>query len=93
VVRDVEGTVIHLTRWRETTVYPATPAPVDPDTDERVVTGWAFVITLLVLLPPLGWLQLSHRRDVAVAGRLLIAAVTMLTVAAAWQTAFNVLYP
>jgi hypothetical protein len=93
VVRDFEGTVIHQTRWRETTVYPATPAPVDPDSDELVVTGWAFVVTLLVLLPPLGWLQLSHRRDVAPAGRILIAAVTLVTVVAAWQTAFDVLHP
>ena len=46
-----------------------------------------------MLLPPLGWLQLSHRRDVAPAGRLLIAVVTMLTVVAAWQTAFDVLHP
>ena len=92
-MRDVDGTVIQLSRWREATVYPATPAPLDPDSDQVTVTGWPFIVTLLLLLPPLGWLQLAHRREIDVPARLLIAVVALVTVVAAWQTAFDLLRP
>ncbi len=46
-------------------------------------------LTLLLLLPPLGWLQLTHRHDMAVAPRIAIAALSALLVVAAWSTALR----
>ena len=57
----------HASAWRVATVYDVPAPPRDP-VGADATTSWAMVLTLLLLLPPLGWLQLSHRSDVDLRG-------------------------
>lgn len=72
-------------------MYPALPAPEDPDYDDGGTTAWAWIIPLLILLPPLGWMQLARRRDVRLRAKLLIAGVAAVWLVAAYQSALNLL--
>ena len=78
----------HASAWRVATVYDVPAPPRDP-AGADATTSWAMVVTLLLLLPPLGWLQLTHRRDVSPRIRVVIAVVAALLVAAAWATALR----
>ena len=53
----------HASAWRVATVYDVPLPPRDPSGTDAT-TSWAMVVTLLLLMPPLGWLQLRHRSDV-----------------------------
>jgi hypothetical protein len=44
---------------------------------------------LLLLVPPLGWLQLTHRHELDTRLRWGIAAIATVLVAAAWATALH----
>ena len=78
----------HASAWRVATVYDVPAPPRDP-VGADATTSWAMVLALLLLLPPLGWLQLSHRTDVDLRMRVAIAVVAALAVAAAWATALR----
>lgn len=78
----------HASAWRVATEYAVPAPPRDPVLTDAT-THWAMVVTLLLLLPPLGWLQLTHRHDMAVAPRIAIAALSALLVVAAWSTALR----
>ena len=78
----------HASAWRVATVYDVPAPPRDP-VGADATTRWAMVLTLLLLLPPLGWLQLSHRSDVDLRVRVAIAVVAALAVAAVWATALR----
>ncbi len=78
----------HASAWRDATVYDVPRPPRDPASTDAT-TSWAIVITLLLLVPPLGWLQLSHRHDVDVRIRIAVAVVSTLLVVAAWATALR----
>jgi hypothetical protein len=79
----------HASAWRVATVYDVTLPPRDPAATDAT-TSWAMVIALLLLVPPLGWLQLGHRSDVDVRVRVAVAVVAGLAVAAAWATTLRV---
>ena len=83
-----EEIATHASAWRTATVYDVPAPPRDPSGTDAT-TSWAMVVTLLLLLPPLGWLQLSHRGDLDVRIRIAIAVVATLLVAAAWATALR----
>jgi hypothetical protein len=75
----------HATAWRMATEYPTTAPPRDPDLTD-VTTSWAMVVGLLLLMPPLGWLQLRHRPDIDSRVRVMTAALSAVLVLAAWTT-------
>ena len=79
----------HASAWRVATVYDVPLPPRDPSGTDAT-TSWAMVVTLLLLMPPLGWLQLRHRSDVDGRVRLAVALVAALLVGAAWATALRV---
>jgi len=79
----------HASAWRVATVHDVPLPPRDPSGTDAT-TSWVMVLTLLLLVPPLGWLQLRHRSDVDVRVRVAVAVVAALLVTAAWATALRV---
>ena len=79
----------HASAWRVATVYDVPLPPRDPSGTDAT-TSWAMVVTLLLLMPPLGWLQLRHRSDVDGRVRVAVALLAALLVCAAWATALRV---
>jgi hypothetical protein len=75
----------HASRWRDATVYDVPAPPRDPSATDAT-TSWAMVIVLLLLVPPLGWLQLRHRTDVDRSVRIAVAVVAGVLWTAAWAT-------
>lgn len=78
----------HESAWRVATVYDVPLPPRDPAQSDAT-TSWAMVVVLLLLVPPLGWLQLGHRTDVDGRIRIAVAVVAGLAVAASWGTALR----
>ena len=76
--------------WRATTAYAVAHPLPDPERDEAdSTTSWPVIVMLLLLVPPLGWLQLSHRHEVDVRLRAGICALATLLVLASWGTALH----
>ena len=58
---------VHDAGPRRATYYPVTPPPLDPELLRLDVTiSWPVILVTLLLVPPLGALQLSHRSDVPI---------------------------
>ncbi|HET7899826.1 MAG TPA: hypothetical protein VFL59_01480 [Candidatus Nanopelagicales bacterium] len=83
-----EEIATHESRWRDSTVYDVPAPPRDPSTSDAT-TSWPMVLVLLLLVPPLGWLQLRHRTDVELSVRIAVAVVAGVLWTAAWTTALR----
>ena len=86
-------TVLHFSAIRTVDVYPQSHSRSDP----RLIrsdrsTSWLVVMVLLLLVPPLGWLQIAHRSDINGRLRIAVAFVAFGIALAAWAGALNV-YP
>jgi hypothetical protein len=85
-------TVVHDGGGRQATYYPLTPPPYDPELVGRDITlGWPLLLITLLLVPPLGALQLTHRTDVPVALRVAISLLSLVVVVMAWALGLQVL--
>jgi hypothetical protein len=85
-------TVVHDGGQRRATYYPLTPPPYDPELVGRDVTlGWPLLIITLLVVPPLGALQLTHRTDVPVGLRVAISLLSLVVVGMAWAVGLQVL--
>jgi hypothetical protein len=77
--------VVYTSASRTAVVYPRTPARQDPRlVDGDPSTAWLVVLLLLLLVPPLGWLQLSRRHDVDGRLRLAVAVLSFSIALAGW---------
>jgi hypothetical protein len=77
---------------RRATYYPMTPAPFDPESvDDDVTISWPVILVTLLLVPPLGALQLSHRSDVPLGLRVAIAVLSVVVVGLTWAGGLQVL--
>jgi hypothetical protein len=81
---------VHDAGPRTATAYPMTPPPLDPEVGD-VTISWPVILVTLLVMPPLGALQLTHRRDVPAGLRVAIAAVAVLVVALAWACGLGLL--
>jgi hypothetical protein len=88
-VSEIDEIERHESTWRESTSYPATRPRRDPGGSPT--TDWPVIVTLLLLVPPLGWLQLARRDDVEPLLRTGIAFVALLLVVAAWVGSLRLL--
>ncbi len=85
---------VHDAGPRTAVSYPVTPAPYDPEFVGRDVTiSWPVIMVTLILMPPLGALQLTHRRDVPVQLRVAIALLSLVVVAMTWASGLSLLPP
>jgi hypothetical protein len=85
-------TVVHDGGPRRATYYPLTPAPYDPELVGRDVTlGWPLLMLTLLLVPPLGALQLTHRTDVPTGLRVAISLLSLVVVGMTWAVGLQVL--
>ena len=83
---------VHDAGPRRATYYPVTPPPLDPELLRLDVTiSWPVILVTLLLVPPLGALQLSHRSDVPIGLRVAIASVSLVVVVMAWAVGLQVL--
>jgi hypothetical protein len=77
---------------RRAIAYPVMPARLDPEGPGADLTiSWPVIMVALVLVPPLGALQLSHRTDVPVGLRVAISALSVVVVAMIWASGLRVL--
>lgn len=77
---------------RRSIAYPVTPAPYDPELLGGDITiSWPMIVVTLLLVPPLGALQLTHRTDVPVRLRLAIAGLALVVVGLTWVDGLRVL--
>jgi hypothetical protein len=77
---------------RRATSYPLTPARRDPELVGHDLTiSWPVIMLALVLVPPLGALQLTHRSDVPVGLRVAISLLSLVVVAMIWASGLSVL--
>jgi hypothetical protein len=85
-------TVVHDDGPRRATYYPVTPPPYDPELVGRDITlGWPLLMLTLLLVPPLGALQLSHRTDVPIGLRVAISLLSLVVVGMTWAVGLQVL--
>ena len=83
---------VHDAGPRTATSYPRTPPPPDPEAiGDDLTISWPVVLVTLLVMPPLGMLQLRHRRDVPAGLRVAIATVALLVVALAWACGLGLL--
>jgi len=83
---------VHDSGPRRSWSYPLTPAPHDPEFIGRDVTiSWPMIIVTLILMPPLGALQLTHRKDIPVGLRVAIALLALVIVMLTWVDGLRVL--
>jgi hypothetical protein len=83
---------VHDAGPRTATYYPMTPPPYDPEAvADDVTISWPVILVTLLVMPPLGALQLTHRRDVPAGLRIAIATVALLVVALAWTCGLSLL--
>jgi hypothetical protein len=83
---------VHDAGPRTATAYPATPPPFDPEVVGHDLTiSWPVIMVTLILLPPLGALQLSHRRDVPLGLRVAIALMALLVVVMTWACGLSLM--
>jgi hypothetical protein len=83
---------VHDAGPRTATSYPVPPAPYDPGVVGSDLTiSWPVIMVTLILLPPLGALQLSHRRDVPVGLRVAIALLALVVVVMTWAGGLRLL--
>ncbi len=83
---------VHDAGPRTATSYPLTPPPFDPEAVvDDVTISWPVILVTLLVMPPLGALQLTHRRDVPAGLRVAIATVALLVVALAWACGLGLL--
>jgi hypothetical protein len=88
--RVLHGVPGHAATWRASTAYAVAHPLPDPERDANdTTTSWPVVLMLLLLVPPLGWLQLTHRHELDTRLRWGIAAIATVLVAAAWATALH----
>jgi len=86
------ATVVHDGGPRRATYYPVTPPPYDPELVGRDVTlGWPLLMLTLLLVPPLGALQLTHRTDVPIGLRAAISLLSLVVVGMTWAVGLQVL--
>lgn len=72
---------------RASTSYRTPPPPPDPRTlGSDVTVTWPLLVVTLLLVPPLGALQLRHRVDLPLGLRVAIAVVATAVVTLAWAT-------
>jgi hypothetical protein len=77
---------------RRATSYPVAPARLDPErVVDDVTISWPVIMLALVLVPPLGALQLTHRSDVPVGLRVAISVLSLVVVAMIWAGGLRVL--
>ncbi len=77
---------------RRATYYPVTAPPYDPElVGQDVTLGWPLLMLTLILVPPLGALQLTHRTDVPIGLRVAIATLSLVVVGMAWAVGLQVL--
>ena len=77
---------------RTATSYPVPPPPYDPGVVGSDLTiSWPVIMVTLILLPPLGALQLSHRRDVPAGLRIAIAMLALVVVVMTWAGGLSLL--
>jgi hypothetical protein len=89
---ELRTTADHVSAWRDVVVYDTPAPPSDPEsTGVDATTNWATILLLLLLVPPLGLLQLSRRHDVDLRLRLYIAAVALLLLTVAWGQGLGLL--
>ena len=83
---DIAGSpVIYRSSTRTVSMYPLTRSRQDPELVlDDASTSWLMVMALLLLIPPLGWLQLSHRGDMDGRLRIAIAALASAIALAVW---------
>ena len=84
------STSIHSTRLRTAIEYPRTPPRCDPLATD-VTTSWPVIVVTLLLVPPLGALQLAHRTDLPRSLRAAIATLALAVVAMSWATGLHLL--
>ena len=83
---------LHDAGPRRATYYPVTPPRPDPSiVGDDVTISWPVILLTLLLVPPLGALQLSHRSDVPVGLRVAIAALALVVVGLTWAGALQLL--
>ena len=83
---------VHDSGPRRSWSYPVTPAPNDPELLGRDVTiSWPMIIVTLILVPPLGALQLTHRKDIPVRLRVAIALLALVIVVLTWMNGLRLL--
>ncbi len=83
---------VHDAGPRTATAYPVTPPPFDPGVVGNDLTiSWPVIMVTLILLPPLGALQLSHRRDVPLGLRVAIALMALLVVVMTWACGLSLM--
>jgi len=83
---------VHDAGPRRSWSYPVTPAPHDPELLGRDVTiSWPMIMVTLILVPPLGALQLTHRKDLPVGLRVAIALLALVIVVLTWGNGLRVL--
>ena len=83
---------VHDAGPRTAVSYPATPPPLDPELVGRDLTiSWPVIMVTLILMPPLGALQLTHRRDVPVPLRIAIALLALVVVVMTWASGLSLL--
>ena len=83
---------VHESGPRRNWSYPVTPAPHDPELLGRDVTiSWPMIIVTLILMPPLGALQLTHRKDIPVRLRVAIALLALVIVVLTWMNGLRLL--
>jgi hypothetical protein len=71
---------------RISTTYRLVPSRQDPELGvDDPSTTWPVVILLLMLVPPLGWLQLSERHDLDIRLRRAVALVCFAILVTVWE--------
>jgi hypothetical protein len=77
---------------RRATSYPVTPPRHDPQRlADDVTISWPVIMLTLMLVPPLGALQLTHRSDVPAGLRVAISLLAVVVVAMIWAGGLRVL--
>lgn len=77
----------HADGPRASASYRTPPPPLDPRAlGSDVTVSWPLLVVTLLLVPPLGALQLRHRVDLPVGLRVAIAVVATAVVTLAWAT-------
>ena len=77
---------------RRAIAYPVLPARLDPEgLGADLTDSWPVIMVALMLVPPLGALQLSHRTDVPVGLRVAISLLSVVVVAMIWASGLRVL--
>ena len=83
---------VHDSGPRRSWSYPLTPAPHDPELIASDVTiSWPMIVVTLILMPPLGALQLTHRKDIPVGLRVAIALLALVIVVLTWMNGLRLL--